>query len=130
MNDPLLELVPWEQHEFGLPLFTLLRAPTSLDAFDWQTYRSVIIRCENHTLIFICEKGFLHLNTPNVFFTIDVNNKYKLEGAIYGATDAVIVETATFSGRSSIPKESQEPFSLERITAFALMPLHQSSLFA
>ena len=109
-RDPILELIPKEQlsarqkallpatRQGMLPLYKLTREPVYLDDIDWEAYSdmSICIWRDNETLICVSPMIVLLLDKKRPLFHIYHRDKFNLDCAVYGETEAEVLETVTF----------------------------------
>jgi hypothetical protein len=80
-----------------LPMYKLLREPSSLDDFDWDEFQDIVIWCSNRTSICISKSAYTRFREHIVSFTLHNVGKFKeLICCIYGESDNAISETVTF----------------------------------
>ena len=110
-TEDILELIPkdnlsQEQKDRGLdvlaeklPIYKFSREPIHLDDIDWKKHKTIAIWRENDTVIHVCDGLGMKFVSKERSFSFDlchVGERYALQCAIYGKTDAAIAETATF----------------------------------
>jgi hypothetical protein len=80
-----------------LPMYKLLREPSSLDDFDWNILQGITIWCSNRTVICVSESAYSRFREHFVYFTLHNVGRYKeLKCSIYGENDEAVAETVTF----------------------------------
>ena len=79
-----------------LPMYKLLREPTSLDEFDWKKLGGTALWRENGSVILICHERFNPFWDRFAYVALDHVDSHHPRCAIYGETDAAIAETLTF----------------------------------